>query len=274
MTQTNCPFYPFHWLVFEKHALRVFGSHHPEPMEVSDRVKPLFQNRWEKTRQKVLSSPGGFDGHRAVLLSWETCAACREFPTPGLKLETGYRTYTEGLALKQLVAELGSRVEGAAPLAELQPLPTESWGSSLTTVVLLPDNGVLAGQRSPLLQVNPGRWSCVFTEILEPSDVHPVSMEPLLGRLTSEELKPLENIAKHRHRFVGLLLVPHSYTWTVVSVLDLTRAPPADVQQAVAELQPDAETAAWQVVPLGSAHFVVPGLSGLELARDVARRLR
>ncbi len=275
MQHASSAFFPFRWLAFDPAGFCVRGVHHGESLAVSQRLTPAFRQKWPLTRQQVLNTPGGFEGERAALLSWEVAGRDPRTRQPVLRLQTGYRTYSEGLALKRLVAEQGSCARVEPPFGDEQPLPGESWGSSLSCVVLLPQGRVLAGKRSSTLQSNPNRWSCVFTEVLEPSDVSPWGMEDVLDRLVAEELRSLKDLAHERHQFVGLLLVPHSYTWTLVSVIDLREEPAEAVDKAVGELAPDAETSAWGSVPLTdmAQGAFSPDLDGLDLARDVVQRM-
>lgn len=273
------PFYPFHWLAFEPTALCVHGRHFPESLPVHPRLQSRFTKQLPHIYKRIIDTPGGFDGDCAALLHWEYQDAGAGRPAQ-LQIATGYRLYTHGHTLKTVLLEqantagpntfLATQLNGA-----LQPIAGMSWGSSLTTVVLLPNNQVLMGQRSPHMQTNPLLWSCLFTEALEPSDIHASNMDNVLARLAHEELACLQTLGTHR--FVGLVLLPLSYTWTLVSVMDLRSVPMWQLTIALAELQPDAETQAWSAHTLAT----LPGLLtpdtrdllGLALAQNIVDRL-
>jgi len=272
-------FHPVQWLAFDPRGLVVRGAHQPGAMPVHLRYEKGFDAVWADVRERVLRAPGGFDGQRAALVHWELEPARGTRPAC-LSLETGFRSYSQGTALKHLIARDGHwDAEVLASIADLpQPQPGLSWGSSLTSVVLLPNGKVLAGQRSSHLQASPGVWSCAFTEILEPDDVSAWNMDDLLERLVRDELPLLAG--KGTHRFVGLMLLPRSYTWSLVSVLDLRAQPAHEMDALLAQMVPDEETQAWASLPLHS----MPGLAcadatesgpvqGLELAQDLAARL-
>lgn len=281
-------FYPVHWLVFEPNDLVVSGHHFPENLPVHPRIETALRASWPLVRANVLATPGGFDGPCAALLHWKYHAAIGSRPAH-LHIATGYRSYSQGKTLKRLLLEDGadttqgpllpSTPEQLSP--SLQPNAAMSWGSSLTTLVLLPDNQVLTGQRGAHMHINPSVWSCLFTEVLEPSDVRAPSMATLLDRLVREELRPFVGMGSQR--FVGLLVLPQSYTWTLVALLDLRHVPQDDVQTALAALQPDNETQAWGLctlppLPASKESATRPGLEestllGWELARDVVARL-
>lgn len=272
-------FYPVHWLVLDPAGLSVRGQHHPETLPVHPRLQDAFDAQWPQVLQRVLATPGGFDGKRAALVHWQFDPAGRGRPAQ-LSLTTGFRTYTQGTTLKKLMAQdaLWSEdfPQGLPP--GLQPEPSLSWGSSLTTVVLLPNGRVLAGQRGQHMQANPGRWACVFTEILEPDDVSPWGMNDLLERLVEEELPLL--LGRGLHRYVGLMLIPRSYTWTLVSVLDLRAEPADELDALLLRMKPDAETQAWASLALQGLPGLAEGaladdavVEGLELARELSLRL-
>lgn len=207
-------FYPVHWLVFNAAGLIVQGVHTPHVLPVHPRLQSDFYALLPKVKSHILALPGGFDGPCAALTSW----AYTPMPNHGparLSITTGFRTYSQSNALKQLITKDAQWKQQRTLWLpnELQPDAACSWGSSLTTVVVLPGNRVLAGKRSANLQTNPSRWSCLFTEILEPSDIAPDSMDGLLARLIQEELPLFQNLGSHQ--FVGLMLVPECYTWTV-----------------------------------------------------------
>lgn len=272
-------FHPVQWLAFDPRGLFVRGTHQPGAMPVHPRYEKGFDSEWADVRERVLRAPGGFEGQRAALVHWELEPARCTRPAC-LSLETGFRSYTQGTALKQLIARDGHwGTEVLGSIAALsQPQPGLSWGSSLTSVVLLPHGKVLAGQRSSHLQASPGVWSCAFTEILEPDDVSAWNMDDLLERLVREELPLLAG--RGTPRFVGLMLLPRSYTWSLVSVLDLRAQPAHEMDALLAQMVPDEETQAWASVPLhsmpglASAGATEPGtVQGFELAQDLAARL-
>lgn len=265
-------FHPVHWLVFNAVGLLVQGVHTPDVLSVHPRLQSDFDAFLPAVRSRVLARTGGFDGPCAALTSW----AYTSVPTSGparLSITTGMRTYCQSNTLKQLMVKdvLWAQQRSLWLPNGIQPDATCSWGSSLTTVVLLPGNSILVGKRSDNLQTNPSKWSCLFTEILEPSDVTLSSMEPLLDRLVQEELPFFKKLGLHR--FVGLMLVPECYTWTLVSVLDLRALPIEPLDAMLATLSPDEETQAWTRVMLhpvldemGDSNIII----GLALARSIA----
>ncbi len=273
---SSSSFSPFVWVVFNPEGLFVRGTHSGKRLPVDACFAVEHPRVWEEVRQRVLSTPGGFDGERAVLLEWGLAGRDRRTGQQELVFNTGFRTYSEGTALKKMVAQTlaqASLSSDAVATPPSQPSEGWSWGSSLTTVVLLPGERVLLGQRAAHLQANPGRWACVFTEVLEPADVSPWGLEDLLERLTQEELPAFQELGEHR--FVGLLFLPRSYTWTLVSVLDLRMHSREEIDAAMSHLAPDNETQAWGSLPLSELVAPVPSdVEGFELAQDVARRLR
>lgn len=123
-----------------------------------------------------------------------------------------------------------------------------SWGLSLLTFVLLPFGHLLCAQRSPALMVAPGEWKASFTEVIEPADITEGSLQPLLDRLVEEELPTLQGLGPHR--FVGLGVREDTYTWQLVSTVDL-RKPTIELYHALEGLLPDPETSAWSVCAAG-----------------------
>jgi hypothetical protein len=201
--------------------------------------------RHAEWRSTVLARPGGFDGKRAVLTGYH-------YQQDTLTLHTAYRSYTEGLALRDSLRH--ARAEGRFPQLEeplVQPDPALSWGMSLTTYILLPHDYVLCAKRDARLISLAGLWTCSHTEIMEPADIDPHDMQALLARLVAEEMPALAGLGEHK--FVGLSLRPGSYLWQLVSLVDLRRAGMDSLVPALLALQPDAETAAWSVCALGSA---------------------
>ena len=272
-------FDPFYWLVFDPIALCVHGQHVAESLPVHPRLYNEFNKMLPIVYKHIMATPGGFDGNCAALVHWEYTAAVDSRPAQ-LRIVTGYRAYTQGHTLKHVLVE-NANLDYPNALLPIQPTPKQqpiaslSWGSSLTTVVLLPNNSVLMGQRSAYMQTNPSQWCCLFTEALEPSDVRPLSMDNLLNRLAHEELANLGTIGPHR--FVGLVLLPMSYTWTLVSVLDLRAVPSILLNNALAALRPNDETQAWSALSLSPPaerdRSDAATILGFSLARDIAQRL-
>ena len=275
------PFYPFHWLAFEPGTLSVRGQHFPESLPVHPRLQNAFQTHWPEVRERILATPGGFEGgfegDCAVLLHWEHEKAHGPRPAQ-LRIATGYRPYSQGHALKTVMLDHAGEHEPNAllpqPSSAMQPIPGLSWGSSLTTLVLLPDSRVLINKRSKNMQTNPSQWTCFFTEVLEPGDLCENSMQNVLSRLEQEELANLGPLGVHR--FLGLCLLPQSYTWTLVSLLDLRAAPRDRLNASIFALEPDAETEAWgqhSLLPEATALVGDSTLLGLALAVDIVNRL-
>lgn len=271
------PFYPFHWLAFEPNALAVRGLHFPESLPVHPRLAAQFQTQWPGVRERILATPGGFEGNCAALLHWKHEKAQGLRPAQ-LRVATGYRPYSQGHALKTVMLNHADEHEPNAllpqPSSAMQPIAGLSWGSSLTTLVLLPDSRVLINKRSANMQTNPSQWTCLFTEVLEPSDLCEHSMQNVLSRLEQEELANLGQLGIHR--FLGLCLLPQSYTWTLVSLLDLRAAPRDRLNASIFALKPDAEIEAWGQHSLLPEATVLVGdstLMGLALAVDIVNRL-
>lgn len=212
-----------------------------------------------------------------ALLHWEHEKAHGPRPAQ-LRIATGYRPYSQGHALKTVMLDHAGEHEPNAllpqPSSAMQPIPGLSWGSSLTTLVLLPDSRVLINKRSKNMQTNPSQWTCFFTEVLEPGDLCENSMQNVLSRLEQEELTNLGPLGVHR--FLGLCLLPQSYTWTLVSLLDLRAAPRDRLNASIFALEPDAETEAWgqhSLLPEATALVGDSTLLGLALAVDIVNRL-
>lgn len=236
------PHDPLTFLVLNPSGLVVRGRHDP----VSPAVHPLlnddFGQRHAEWRQAVLARPGGFDGTRAVLQDFHYARGV-------LTLRTAYRSYTEGLALRDSLRHARERsLFPVSTTGTLLPRPELSWGMSLTCYVLLPQDHVLCAERNPNLISLPGLWTCSHTEIIEPTDIDPANMQPLLERLVAEELPSLAGLGAHK--FIGLSLRKESYVWQLVAVIDLRRVDPDLLGRALLALQPDAETSAWSVCPL------------------------
>lgn len=255
------------------------GMHFPEALPIHPRLSAAFRCKWPIIKETILNTPGGFEGDCASLLHWHFEVAHRDRPAC-LRIATGYRPYSQGHTLKTVL--LDSMHEAAPnallsynPAASVQPVPGLSWGSSLTTLVLLPGNRALTGLRSKNMQTNPELWACLFTEALEPRDVSGVSMAPLLDRLVLEELGTLGALGQHH--FVGLAFLPESYSWTLVSVLDLRKANTLALAAALDRLVPDNETQQWGQYPLDTPELFnasnPPELLGLSLAQDIVSRL-
>lgn len=253
------PFKSFEWLCFGR-RLQVLGHHNSDPLPVATSLREGFASRHSALLAKVLARPGGFDGQRAALVHWRLEGS-------RLSLETAQRSYTEGSTLKQLCLEYPDQV----PLG-LQPVEGWSWGSSLATVVLLPGNRILTGRRSRNMAAAPGRWSVLFTEVLEPGDVRPLGMGTLLSRLVEEELPTLS--AFGAGRYVGLARTLPDYCWMLVAVLDLRSIDAADgLEDALAALKPDDETEAWAALGVDSLALGSLMPLGLDLVRDLVQRL-
>ena len=163
-----------------------------------------------------------------------------------LRLWTQERSYTEGLALRDVILAQRKKVPTDCGPACGQVQAEWAWGFSLTTFVVLPGELLLASQRGAGLTTDPGRWTVRHTEIVEPGDVAP-DMGGLLRRLVAEELPAL--FGKGQHRWLGLGTRPRSHAWHLVSLLDL-RTCGLDVATWLANLKPDAETQAHAVIPL------------------------
>lgn len=272
----NCSFYPFHWLFFDARGVLVNGEHAHTQLPIHRAIQADFDELLPSNRARILASPNGFEGPCAPLLQWTPAKKNEDMAR--LVIKTGFRPYTHSNTLKRLLASSRAweHTQSSTFVAHetLQPLPSLSWGFSLTTVVLLSRNRILMGQRGANMDASPGRWSAVFTEIIEPKDISLSSMEPLLHRLVQEELPAFVNAGTHR--FVGLLLLPESYTWTLVSVLDLRDVDGEHIETLVASLAPDEETQAWYThdlnMPLEPS--MLPNTQGLALVRDIVYRLK
>ncbi len=248
------------FLAFDATGYSVRARHDPETADVDPRLKAAFELTHPGVLARVLARPGGFDGQRACLMSWSQDGR-------QLALQTRFRTYTQGLALKQVLKgarETDSLLE--ARLAEPQPLPGASWGMSLVCVVLLPGDRVLAGQRSPNMLAAPGAWSCGFTEVLEPADTAHADLAQVARRLVAEELPALGTLPAPR--IVGLGVRDDSYTWQLAALLD-ARELGHEALEAVGRLRPDAETSAFEALPLATDRG---DLLDIELARELAHR--
>lgn len=252
----------YDWAVFEAEVLHVQGTHSARPAPVHGALRSAHAMLHSQTLRRIHATPGAFDGERAVI------AELRQQPQR-LELITLHRTYSEGLALKQLLSSAQVRKTLNCP-ADLVPQPELSWGAALALVVLLPEQRVLAGQRASHLLVDPGQWCCAFTEVLEPGDVPGGNMRPVLDRLIAEELPAFAQLGTPR--FVGLVRWRQTWGWSLVGVLDLRNEPAHAVRQALELLQPDDETQAWQSVDLRE---VPPELASnwTDLAQDLSRRL-
>lgn len=235
---------PLEFLVFNAAGLSVTGTHRATPAPVHHVLVPGYNQCKKEFEHAVLSKPGGFNGPRAALTAFRA--------GPGhLHVETQYRTYVEGLALRQglrLARERGSlRISNAGLKI---PDPSLSWGLSLSTYMLLPQGFALCAQRSPLVTVSPGLWTMSHSEVVEPADISEDGMLPLLHRLVAEEASALQGLGIAK--FVGLAVRPLTYAWQLVAVIDLRNVALQLLTSALANLQPDVETSAWSVVPLES----------------------
>lgn len=241
------------FVVFRPEGLSVCGEHCPESPGTPESTAALFQEFHQAWKDCVLSSEGGFDGPRAVLVDYD-------YADNVLSLRTAYRTYTEGLALRETLRERGSALTSGLhkPCAEL------SWGLSLSTFVLLPRQSILCAQRAQTLAVLPGRWVSRHSEVVEPSDIKAGSMQGLLDRLVEEEMPALKGMGTKK--YVGLALKPKLHEWQLIGVLDLRQVPLNQLNAALARLAPDAETAAWGICSVVSSddratHLTRDGLS-------------
>lgn len=224
---------------FNPRGFEVSGRHDTRTAPRDPAYDALFALNQARWLQKIADNPQSFNGHRAVLTSHETTGH-------KLHLNTQYRTYADGRALKDTLQEaLGASSSNVLQAVHPQPNTEWSWGFSLLVFVMLPGGGVLANQRSLSMLASPGAWSSGFTEIIEPQDIQPDGMQELLTRLISEELPCLQGLGVAK--FVGLGVRPASYTWQLLAVLDLRTVP--GVKHALSALTPDQETAAWGVVP-------------------------
>ena len=233
---------PLCFVLLDPAGISVRGIHNPEALDVHPDLATGFAGRHAAWQEGVASSPGGYDGDRAVLVSFRRTEE-------GLTLRTAYRSYTQGRALRDTLKaarEAGTFVPH--PSLFTRPNPMLSWGLSLSTYVLLPRNHMLCAQRSLSLAVAPGLWTASMSEVVEPSDINRTDMSPLLERLRREELPALAGLGTMK--FVGLAVRKGDYVWQLVSVLDLRNVEPAALTAALATLLPDAETAAWAAYPL------------------------
>lgn len=236
---------PLTFLVLNPAGVLVRGQHNLASPTMHPLLADDFANRHAAWRERVLAGPGGFDGARAVLEGFH-------YERGTLNLRTAYRSYSEGLALRDSLRHAREHGVLSLPAAGAhQPRAEMSWGMSLTCYVLLPQNYVLCAERDPSLFSLPGIWTCSHTEIMEPSDINPDDMQPLLERLVTEELPALTGLGTQK--FVGLSLRKGSYVWQLVALIDLRLAEPEAVVAALLALQPDAETAAWSVCALEPA---------------------
>jgi hypothetical protein len=161
-----------------------------------------------------------------------------------LSVSTAYRSYTEGRALHDVLLQAREAGElSDADFSADNPDVTLSWSFVLACVVLLPGGLFLCGQRGSNLAVHPGEWTCMQTEIIEPSDVLMGGMDRLLTRLVEEEMPCL--VGKGSHKYVGLGRWGDTGGWALVSVLDLRDEP--DLEHLLPQLAPDAETQSWGV---------------------------
>lgn len=236
---------PLTLLVLNSGGVLVRGLHSNTAPPIPPALAGEFLPRHTAWRTRVLSAPAGFDGERAILKRFS-------YDQGVLSLATGYRSYTEGLALRDSLqhARMHRRL-ALAPQDLLAPRDELCWGMSLTCYILLPQNHVLCAERDSRLFSLPGAWTCSHTEIIEPTDVDQANMQPLLERLVNEELPALTGLGSLK--FVGLGLRTKSYLWQLVGILDLRQYDIAELTPALLALQPDAETASWGVYPLKDA---------------------
>lgn len=221
-------------VVFEPAGLRICGEHLKRTPGIPSSAINAFRERHQAWHECVLASEGGFEGSRAVLV---------DFSLEGrvLSIQTAHRTYTEGLALRDVIRDLGL----APAEIDTRPQPEFSWGLSLAAYILLPGTSVLCAQRAHALAVLPGRWTAQHSEVVEPSDIAAPSMLSLFERLVTEEVPSLQGLGVLK--FVGLTVRPRTHAWQLVGVLDLRNADIDQLNEALDSLKPDAETADWGV---------------------------
>ena len=267
---------PLIFHVFDSAGIPVRGTHRKIQAPVHPVLQEAFEDRKRQLERAVLARPGGFNGARAALTAFR-------YEEGALHLDTQFRTYVEGLALRQelrLARERGTVHVSDAEL--LTPNPLLSWGLSVSTYILLPHDFALCAQRSPAMTVSPGLWTLSHSEIVEPDDVSEEGMQPLLVRLIQEEVPVLRGLGAAK--FVGLGVRPLTYCWQLIAILDLRRADPAALATALANLDPDTETSAWALVPLESTatfesfgslpeHVRWPGRAGEPSDFAIARSL-
>lgn len=230
------------FVAFNPAGLCVKGTHDPDGVGVLPQLVEDFSSRHAQWLEKIQARPGGFDGKRAVLLSFKVAGN-------SLQAHTGFRSYTQGRALHDAIRAARDTQELVLdPSDFLRPRPGLSWGASLATFVLLPHEHVLCVKRARGVAVAPGEWQANFTEMLEPSDINRKSMDKLLDRLVAKELPPLTGLGVHK--YVGLGVTAASYTWQLVSVIDMRRAQMEQVVGALNSLAPSSESDAWGVHPL------------------------
>lgn len=234
--------------VFNAGGLKVRGNHSPAGLPVLESLQADHAAAHQAWLTRVLTRPGGFDGHRAVLINAQPSDA--SLHPESVELTTGYRSYTEGRALHDVLATARTNGLELTNRQFLVPDLELAWGFSLSTTILLPCDHVLCAQRSTKLLVSPGQWLPNFTEVIEPSDMDSVDMAPLCERLIAEEVPLFQSAGPHR--FVGLGVRKDSYDWQLVSVLDARQAVDS-VLKVLAQLEPDAETEQWGIAPLTPA---------------------
>lgn len=267
---------PLNFLAFDPDGISVRGTHLKVHAPLHFALQEAFEDRRRQLERAVLARPGGFNGARAALTAYR-------YEGGALHLETQFRTYVEGLALRQelrLARERGTIQVSPAEL--VIPNAALSWGLSVSAYVLLPHDFALCAQRSPAMTVSPGLWTMSHSEIVEPEDIAEEGMQPLLVRLIQEEIPVLRGLGPAK--FVGLGVRPLIYGWQLIAVLDLRSANPEALATALANLEPDTETSAWSLVPLESTasfeslgplpeHLRWPGRSGEPSDFSIARSL-
>lgn len=251
--------------LFYPGGLQVKGLHSSTLAPVDRSLLKLFVEQHPKTLSTVLSSPAGFDGERAVLLGWRQDLDSSEQPT--LTLETGFRTYSQGSALREVQKQTGALNE-ILQKSCIELIPGHSWGLSAVLFTLLPGGTVLAGLRGPTMLSRPNTWCVALTEIVEPDDIDSRDMSGLMSRLIQEEAPALERVIE-AVRFNGLGVWRDTYCWSLISVLDLrNRIQSVDLPDFLSRLGTDDETSAWAAVPLDSSENVL----FLETAKALAAR--
>lgn len=238
-----------------------YGVHIAHPLPVHAQIAEQVAAKRLAVLSELAINPAGFDGDRACITHWE-------HTKKGLYIESAWRSYSQGIAIRETYKEkMNQGIQLANPLNN-QPDPHLSWGSTYTSVVLLPDNMVLAGLRSPHMVTNGNVWSVVFTEILEPSDISIDGMHQLPLRLVQEEMPEL--LKYGTPKLVGLGIREYSYTWQLIGVLDL-RAADKSIFETIAALPADEETIAWKAVDIMDSQ-VTQNILGNELAKLLLER--
>jgi hypothetical protein len=219
------------FVAFNPRGMQVRATHDPGGMPVLEQLQDDFSRRQNAGFAPLLARPGKVAGPSVPLLSFRASA-------DALQVHTGYRAQGQGRALHDAIVAARDRQDlTLTPSDMLRP-----------RAGLLPHEHVLCAQRASTLAVSPSVWACSITEVLEPNDIDRRGMVKLLARLESDELPALVGLGSHK--FVGLGVRPLSYTWQLVSVLDLRKAPLEMLKPILTAMAPDADSSAWAVLPL------------------------